>query len=117
MEPRVARLRLVGAFYIHYETGDVATHRQLREAGLVDPELLEPARPWFRIKAPIDANTLWYAVMRKREKGIYLGTLTIRHQEHQALLLETGWEEIPVDQIGFSVTGASPTLEPSPFEY
>jgi hypothetical protein len=107
----------VGAFYIDYETGHVATHKQLREAGLVDLTLLEPAKPWFRIKAPIDANTMWYAVMRKQEKGIYLGTLTFRHQDHFHLLLSQGWEEIPVDQIGTSVLpeGTPPTISPIEF--
>ena len=43
---------------------------------------------------------MWYAVMRKQERGIFIGTLVIRHSPHHALLLESGWEEIPVGQIG-----------------
>jgi len=116
VQPRVARLRLVGAFYIHTDNGQFATHQQLRDAGMVDPVDLEPARPWFRVKAPIDANTMWYAVMRKREKGIYLGTLTFRHCDHHSLLLERGWEEIPVDQIGAELSAAGAAPASSPFE-
>jgi hypothetical protein len=42
---------------------------------------------------------MWYAVLRKRERGIFIGTLVLRHGDHYASLLERGWEEIPVDQI------------------
>ena len=42
---------------------------------------------------------MWYAVLRKRERGVYIGTLTIRHGGHHASLLQQGWEEIPIDQI------------------
>jgi hypothetical protein len=42
---------------------------------------------------------LWYAVMRKQVKGVYIGTLTIRHQEHHASLLKEGWQEVPVEEI------------------
>jgi len=43
---------------------------------------------------------MWYAVMRKRERGVFIGTLVIRHSSHHALLMESGWEEIPPAQIG-----------------
>jgi len=59
-----------------------------------------PPRPWLRIQGTGDATTMWYAVMRKRERGIFIGTLVIRHSPHHALLLESGWEEIPVPKIG-----------------
>ena len=42
---------------------------------------------------------MWYAVMRKREKGVYIGTLVLRHGDHHASLLEGGWEEVPVGEI------------------
>ena len=42
---------------------------------------------------------MWYAVMRKRERGVYIGTLTIRHGGHHASLLQAGWEEVPVEAI------------------
>jgi hypothetical protein len=38
---------------------------------------------------------MWYAVMRKRERGVFIGTLVLRHSPHHALLMESGWEEIP----------------------
>jgi hypothetical protein len=43
---------------------------------------------------------MWYAVMRKRTRGIFIGTLCFRHPERQASLEEGGWEEIPVAEIG-----------------
>lgn len=58
-----------------------------------------PPRPWHQIRADIGASTLWYAVLRKQERGIWLGTLTFRHQEHHSLLLTQGWEEVPVEEI------------------
>jgi hypothetical protein len=41
--------------------------------------------------------------MRKREKGVFIGTLVFRHSPHHSLLLESGWEEIDVAQIGYSI--------------
>ena len=58
-----------------------------------------PDRPWHRIQGTRDASTLWYAVLRKRERGVFIGTLTIRHGDHYASLLERGWEEVPVQEI------------------
>ena len=43
---------------------------------------------------------MWYAVLRKRERGIYLGALALRHQDHWRKLLDEGWEEVPIDEIG-----------------
>ena len=43
---------------------------------------------------------MWYAVLRKRERGIYLGALALRHQGHWEKLLAEGWEEVPIDEIG-----------------
>ena len=59
----------------------------------------QPALPWHRVQGTRDASTMWYAVMRKREKGVYIGTLVLRHGDHHALLLERGWEEVPVGEI------------------
>jgi hypothetical protein len=49
---------------------------------------------------------MWYAVMRKRERGVFIGTLVLRHSPHHALLIEQGWEEIAPETIG--ATSASP---------
>jgi hypothetical protein len=38
--------------------------------------------------------------MRRRERGIWLGTLVMRHGDHHARLLEQGWEEVALDEIG-----------------
>ena len=42
---------------------------------------------------------MWYAVLRKRERGVFIGTLCIRHTGRQASLEERGWEEVPVEAI------------------
>jgi hypothetical protein len=89
----------VGAFFINYEDGRIATRDQLSEAELVDDEQ-KPVKPWHQIQGPGDASTMWYVVMRKRERGIFMGQLTVRHTGQQASLEERGWEEVPIDQIG-----------------
>jgi hypothetical protein len=94
----------MGVFFIDTAQGTVATQRQLIEAGIADP-IDGPARPWLRIQGTSDATTMWYAVMRRSERGVFIGTLVIRHSPHHALLLEAGWEEIPVPQIGVVPAG------------
>lgn len=89
----------VGVFCINTEDGRVATRSQLAGAGLVD-ETDKPLRPWHPIQGPSDASTMWYAVLRKRERGIFIGTLCIRHTGRQASMEERGWEEVPVERIG-----------------
>ena len=89
----------MGQFYIDYEVGRVATRDQLSEAGIVKSDLEDPPRPWHKI-GPSDGSTMWYAVMRKRTRGIFLGALCIRHTERQAQLEEQGWEEVPIADIG-----------------
>jgi hypothetical protein len=89
----------VSAFFIDTSTGQVATRNQLVEAGVTTPEDLPPA-PWHPVRGDIDASTLWYAVMRKQTKGVFIGTLCFRHTDHHASLLQQGWQEVPVDQIG-----------------
>jgi hypothetical protein len=89
----------VGLFFIDTSSGTVATQHQLIDAGIADADGTVP-RPWLRIQGTSDATTLWYAVMRRREKGIFIGTLVLRHSGHHAFLLERGWEEIPVAAIG-----------------
>jgi hypothetical protein len=89
----------VGVFFIDTDNGQVATQRQLIEAGLA-AEGRAPSAPWFRIQGTSDASTLWYAVMRKRTRGVFIGTLCIRHGDHHASLRAGGWEEVAVDDIG-----------------
>jgi hypothetical protein len=86
-------------FFIDTGTGQVATQRQLIDAGIAT-EQRPPARPWFAIQGPSDASTMWYAVLRKRTRGVFIGTLCIRHGAHHASLLEGGWEEVAVEEIG-----------------
>jgi hypothetical protein len=88
----------MASFFIDTSTGQVATQRQLVEAGIVASDA-QPALPWHRVQGTRDASTMWYAVMRKREKGVYIGTLVLRHTDHHASLLEGGWEEVPVGEI------------------
>jgi hypothetical protein len=89
----------VGAFFVNTEDGRVATRAQLAQANLVDEED-KPLRPWHPIQGPSDASTMWYAVLRKRERGVFIGTLCIRHTGRQASLELSGWEEVPVERIG-----------------
>jgi hypothetical protein len=95
----------VGVFFIDTGTGQVATQRQLLEAGMLGRDGLAPP-PWYRIQGTNDASTMWYAVMRRREKGVYIGALVLRHGDHHTLLRERGWEEVPVAEIGLGDGGA-----------
>jgi hypothetical protein len=45
---------------------------------------------------------MWYAVMRRQERGIFIGTLVLRHSDHHASLLQGGWQEVPIEEIGLS---------------
>jgi hypothetical protein len=90
----------VEVFFIDVQEGRVATRRQLADAGLVDVETDLPVAPWHPIQGPSDASTMWYAVMRKRTRGIFIGMLCIRHTGRQASLEGEGWEEVPIDEIG-----------------
>jgi hypothetical protein len=89
----------VGVFFVNTDDGRVATRAQLVEAGLAD-EHEKPVRPWHPIQGPSDASTMWYSILRKQERGIFIGTLCIRHTDRRNLLVEQGWEEIPVAEIG-----------------
>jgi hypothetical protein len=90
----------VAVFFIDTSTGQVATQRQLVEAGIAPPDK-PPAPPWHRIQGTGDATTMWYAVMRKQvREGVFIGAICIRHQDHHASLLNEGWQEVPVADIG-----------------
>jgi hypothetical protein len=89
----------VAEFFIDTSTGQIATGRQLAESGIADP-VDGPAPPWHRIQGSGDATTLWYAVMRKRTRGVHIGALCIRHSDHHASLQRSGWEEVPPERIG-----------------
>ena len=89
----------MASFFIDTDTGQIATLRQLNEAGLI-PEGAKPSLPWFRIQGTSDATTLWYAVMRKQVRDKHIGALCIRHSDHHASLLQKGWQEVPVGEIG-----------------
>jgi hypothetical protein len=90
----------MAVFFIDTDTGQVATRRQLVEADVM-PEGEEPARPWLRIQGTDDATTMWYAVLRKRERGIFIGALG----DHHASLLQGGWEEIGLEELRRGVGG------------
>ena len=94
-------------FFIDTATGQIATLRQLMDAGLASEPEQAPERPWHRIQGPDDASTMWYAVLRKQVRGINIGALAIRHQEHHASLLAEGWEEVPVQEIRVAATGTA----------
>ena len=95
----------MAGFFIDTVTGQVATHRQLAEAGLATMEL-PPTAPWHPVRGAEGASTLWYAIMRKQTRGVYIGTMCIRHSPHHASLLQEDWHEVPVDEIrSFSESG------------
>jgi hypothetical protein len=89
----------VGLFFIDTATGQVATQRQMLDANMLGPDGM-PGPPWHRIQGSNDASTMWYAVMRRREKGIFIGALVLRHSDHHDLLRERGWEDVAIDEIG-----------------
>jgi hypothetical protein len=92
----------MAVFVIDTDTGQVATRKQLVEAGIAAADDPAVPRPWHPIQGPGDASTMWYAVMRKRERGVFIGALVLRHQGRHALLAERGWEEVPVEDIRIS---------------
>jgi hypothetical protein len=92
----------VSGFFVNTGDGRIATYAQLAEAGLLD-ERDKPVDPWHPIQGPDDASTMWYAVLRKRERGVFIGTLCFRHTERQTSLESAGWQEVPVSQIGAGV--------------
>ena len=89
----------VSAFFIDTSTGQVATLAQLIAAGVTTSDKL-PTLPWHPVRGDRDASTLWYAVMRKETKGVFIGTLVIRHSDHHASLLQQGWQEVDPAEIG-----------------
>jgi hypothetical protein len=105
----------MGMFYIDTQSGDFATHEQLRAHGLLDREG-HASPPWHRIQATSDASTLWYALMRKPTRGIWLGALVMRSADHYAKLRGEGWEEFPPERVGASVGAAPDELAPTPFD-
>ena len=92
-------------FFIDTATGQVATQRQLIDAGIASEDGAVP-RPWLRIQGTGDASTMWYALLRRQEKGVFIGTMAIRHGDHHASLLQRGWEEVEPEAIG--APGAGP---------
>jgi hypothetical protein len=89
----------MGLFFINTEDGRAATQTQLIEAGLTDFRG-EPDQPWHRIRASDDASTMWYAVLRKRVRGVFIGALCFRHAPRYACLIDGGWEEVPPEDVG-----------------
>jgi len=96
----------VAVFFIDTDTGQIATRKQLIEAGRAS-EREDPPRPWLRIQASDDATTMWYAVLRKRERGIFIGALAIRHGDHHASLLQAGWEDVTLEELRAGVAGGA----------
>ena len=62
-----------------------------------------PITPWHPIQGPSDASTMWYAVLTKQERGVFIGTLCIRHTGRQASLEQAGWREVPIERIGYAM--------------
>jgi hypothetical protein len=98
----------VSAFFIDTSTGQVATLNRLVATGVTRPQD-PPPRPWHPVRGDRDASTLWYAVMRKETKGIFIGTLCIRHSDHHASLAAQGWQEVAPEEIDGGEAGVSPS--------
>lgn len=94
----------MAVFFIDTGTGQVATRKQLIAAGRASA-VEDPPRPWLRIQGSDDATTMWYAVLRKQERGIFIGALAIRHSGHHASLLQAGWEELALEELRAGVSG------------
>ena len=105
----------MGIFYIDTNAGEFATHAQLHAHSLLDADG-HSRPPWHRLQATSDASTLWYALMRKRSHGIWLGTLTMRGGDHHAKLLAEGWEEVPPERTGAALGDGPAELAPTPFD-
>jgi hypothetical protein len=89
----------VAKFFIDTSTGQIATQKQLLAAGVPGAEGSAPERPWLRIAGSDDATTMWFAVLRKQEKGVHIGRLVFRHSDTHSLLVERGWEDVAIDEI------------------
>jgi hypothetical protein len=89
----------VSPFFINTQDGRVAIRDQLEVAGLVD-DFDHPVAPWHPIQGPSDASTMWYAVLRKKERGVFIGSLCFRQAGRLDLLLRSGWVEVPIGEIG-----------------
>ena len=97
----------MSVFFVNYRDGRVAARRQLTAAGLVD-ERGDAVAPWHPIQGPSDASTMWYALMRKQERGIFIGMLCIRHGSRLASMVAAGWQEVPVAEIGLEPGAHAP---------
>jgi hypothetical protein len=89
----------VAVFFIDTSSGRVATQRQLVEAGIAADDG-SVGRPWHRIQGTRDASTMWYAVLRKQTRGVFIGALVLRHGGQHSSLLHQGWAEVPIEEIG-----------------
>lgn len=100
---RRARPQLVSAalspFFVNTVDGRIATRDQLDAASLVDTDG-RPQAPWHAIQGTGDASTLWYALLRRKERGVFMAMLCLRHSPRQASMTEAGWEEVAVEEIG-----------------
>ncbi len=85
-------------FFINTQDGRVATRTQLGEAGIVTGDD-RPELPWHPVEGTPDASTMWYVIMRKETRGVFIGTMCVRHTGRQNLLEEQGWTEVPIESI------------------
>ena len=96
----------VSRFFVNTQDGRVATRGQLDQNGLTEDGV--PVLPWHPIQGPSDASTMWYAVLRKQVRGVFIGTLCIRHAGREALLEEEGWTVVAIEAIGVETPVPSP---------
>lgn len=46
---------------------------------------------------------MWYAVLRKQTRGIFIGAVAFRHGSQYPSLLARGWQEVAIADIGRSL--------------
>jgi hypothetical protein len=61
-----------------------------------------PPRPWYPIQGTRDASPCGTPCCAGQERDVFIGTLVLRHTDHHASLLQRGWQEVPVAEIGVS---------------
>ena len=92
----------MAVFFIDTSTGQVATQRQLVEAGIA-PDDKPPAAPVA--PDPGHGRRVDHVVRGDAQAGRGACTSArsyIRHGDHHASLLQQGWEEVPVAEIAAS---------------
>ena len=114
---RYLRWARMSGFFINVDTGRVATHAMLIEAGEAS-DREPPGLPWHPVQGPSDASTARLrgpAKTRRRPRArAWIGLLCIRYGDRQASLEQEGWEEVTVEEIRAALGGRREQLRGLP---